>query len=399
MIEPLQDLQIGDLQLQLFLTQLQAPQVVITLLFQQPAGVGGGLQGFADLADLQDVTVRQHGWLALAQGLGGGLQRLYRLADPPRQQQGHRPGEDHRQHQATAIQSKGAIGGRSHLFGGDGRGHRPPRLGQADEGGVDILAFTGPGETDALVAGLRQQLGQTWRGALAEGLVVQAGPGDAQAPAIEHRADPVLGQAPGHAGHADALRGHHGGQHEVQLAAALHRHPHRKGQLAGGPLAQLANDRAPLGDGLGKAFRLGQRSRGLPVVRRDTADHLAIRRGEQHRAPPRHQRQDPLDQGGEVIQVARRQQGRFGQGLEDGHRAVQFALDGGGRLAAGFQRPLFGFVLLVMDEQPQPEAGHQRQGHDPGEGDGQQAVAQGDQVRRAGLGGRHRDFDGGKGSF
>ena len=399
MIEALQDLQIGDLQLQLFLTQLQPPQVVVTLLFQQPAGVGGSQQGFADLADLQDVTVRQHGRLALAQGLGSLLQCLHRLADPPRQQQGHCPGERHRQHQATAIEGEGAIGGGGHLFGGDGRGHHPSRLGQAYEGSVDILAFTGPGETDAFVAGLRQQFGQTRRGALAEGFVMQAGPGDAQAPAIKHRADPVPGQATGHAGHTDALRSHHGGQYEVQLAVALHRHPYRKGELAGRTLAQLPNHRAALGDDLGEAFRLGQRPRRLPVLRRDAADHLAIRGGEQHCPPPRYQRQNPLDQGSEALQVGRRQQRRLGQGLKNGHRTAQFALDGGGGLAAGFQGPLFGFVLLVMDEQPQPQPGHQRQGHDPGEGNGQQAVAQGDQVRRAGLRRRHRNFDGGKGSF
>ncbi|WP_178118507.1 hypothetical protein, partial [Pseudomonas sp. BAV 2493] len=60
MIEPLQDLQVGDLQLQLLLAQLQATQVVVAFLFDQPAGVGSGQQGFAHLADLQHVAVRQH---------------------------------------------------------------------------------------------------------------------------------------------------------------------------------------------------------------------------------------------------------------------------------------------------------------------------------------------------
>ena len=181
---------------------------------------------------------------------------------------------------------------------------------------------------------------------------MQTGTGNAQAMAIEYRAHPVLGQGAGQTRRADAFRCHYRGQHEAQPTLALHRHPYWEGQLAGGPLAQLTDDRATSGDHLGEAFRLGQRARGLTLLRRDAPDHLAIRRGEQHRAPSRRQRQAPLDQGGEALQVARRQQGRLGQGLEDGHRTAQFALDGGGGLAAGFQRPLFSFMLLVMDEQP-----------------------------------------------
>lgn len=393
MIEPLQDLQVCDLQLQLLLAQLQAAQIVVAFLFDQPAGFGSGQQRFAHLADLQHVAVGQRRRQALPQGLGRLLQRLHRPADPPRQQQGHRPGEDHRQHQAAAIEREGAIGGCGHLFGGDRRGHGPAGIGQAHEGRIDLVAFPGTGGTDAFFAGLGQDLGQTWQGRLAQAFLVQAGTGDAQAMAIEYRAHPVPGQGAGHARRPDALRCHHRGQHEIQPTFAQHRDPDRKGQQPGGSAAQLPDHRPALGEHLGKAVRFGERPTSGPVDARYPPDDLALRRGEQHRSPTGHQRQDAPDQGVEIAQVTRPQQGRLGQRLENGHRTAQFAFDDGGGLATGLQGSLFGFVLLVLDEQPEPQAGYQCQGHDSGEGNGQQAIAQGDQTRRAKLRRQHGDFD------
>ncbi len=83
MVQPLKNLQVGDLQLQLPLAQLQTTQVVVALLFDQPARFGGGQQRLACQLNLQDIAVGQYRWQALTQGLGRLLQCLHRAADPP----------------------------------------------------------------------------------------------------------------------------------------------------------------------------------------------------------------------------------------------------------------------------------------------------------------------------
>ncbi|MDR6354025.1 hypothetical protein Q3H58_000696 [Pseudomonas psychrotolerans] len=143
-------------------------------------------------------------------------------------------------------------------------------------------------------------------------------------------------------------RRHHGGEHETHLAVLQYRDPYRKGQQPAGACGQLPDHRPALGDHLGEARRFGQGPSRCLALGGDPLHDLPIGGGEQDRQPARHQRQDPPDQGGEVVQVAGQQQGGLGERLQDGHGAVQFAFDGGGRLAAGLQRTLFGFVLLVL---------------------------------------------------
>ncbi len=260
------------------------------------------------------------------------------------------------------------------------------------------MALPGTGNADPFVTRLRQDLCQPRQGPLAEGFFVQGRSRDAKTLTIEHRTDPVFRQGAGHPGRSDAFRRHHGSQHEVELPVAEYRYPYRKGELPGGSAGQLADHRPVLGNHLGKAVRFGQGTPRCPIVGRDPPHDLAVGSGEQYRPPPRDQGQYPSDLGGEVVEVLV-QQGRLGERLQDGHGTAQFDFDGGRRLATGFQRPLLRFALLVLHQQPETEAGHQGQGHDPRESDRQQAVAQGDQTLGASDRRWHVGFNGGKSSF